>query len=148
MSILSNIFKTGVDETLKAVNGVVDTISTSDDEKLAKKNELATIVTGALTQIAAYQAGVITAEASGNWLQRSWRPLLMLSFGFIVVYTKFLAPCFNLPNTELEPDFWELLKLGIGGYVVGRSVEKVADTVTKNVDLTFIKKKDRANETT
>ena len=32
-----------------------------------------------------------------------------------------------------------------GGYVVGRSVEKVATTVTKNVDMPFLKKKNRSN---
>jgi hypothetical protein len=31
---------------------------------------------------------------------------------------------------ELENEFWELLKIGIGGYVVGRSAEKIAKSVT------------------
>lgn len=147
MSFLGGIFKKGVEETVDAIGGVIDSIDTNDEEKLAKKNELTKIVTDALNQAAAYQAGVITAEASGNWLQRSWRPLLMLAFGFVVVYSKFVAPAFGLPNTVLEPDFWSLLELGIGGYVIGRSVEKVTDSVTKNVDMTFLKKKDRNEKT-
>ena len=76
------------------------------------------------------QTDVILAEAKGNWLQRSWRPILMLSFGFIVIYVKFLAPVFYLTIPELEIEFWELLKIGIGGYVVGRSAEKISKNIT------------------
>jgi hypothetical protein len=143
MSIFDKLFKAGVKETVDSVGNVIDNLSTSDDEKSAAKNQLTEIVTTQLNKVTELQASVILAEASGNWLQRSWRPILMLSFGFIVVYSKFIAPAFNLPNTNLETSFWELLNLGMGGYVIGRSVEKVADTVTKNVDMTFLRKKDR-----
>lgn len=80
------------------------------------------------------QTEIIVAEANGNWLQRSWRPVLMLSFGFIVIYNKFAAPLFGWPIPILEGEFWTLLQIGIGGYVVGRSAEKIADkiTITKN----------------
>lgn len=71
------------------------------------------------------QAAIIKAEANGNWLQRSWRPILALSFGFCVVYSMFIAKAFNLPNTELPERFWDLLELMIGGYVVWRSGEKI-----------------------
>jgi hypothetical protein len=56
----------------------------------------------------------------------------MLTFGFIVIYVKFIAPLFNLTTPELEIEFWELLKIGIGGYVVGRSAEKISKNVTFN----------------
>lgn len=59
-------------------------------------------------------------------LQRSWRPLVMLVFAFIVLYSKVIAPLFNLPIAPLEPQFWTLLELGLGGYVIGRSLEKIA----------------------
>ena len=54
----------------------------------------------------------------------------MLAFGFIVIYVKFIGPLFGLAIPELENEFWELLKIGIGGYVVGRSAEKIAKSVT------------------
>lgn len=143
MNILKDLLKGGIKETVSSVGEVIDGIATSDDEKLAAKAKLTEIVGNQLTKVAELQASVLLAEASGNWLQRSWRPVLMLAFGFIVMYSKFIAPAFNLPNTELEAAFWDLLSIGMGGYVIGRSVEKVADTVTKNVDLTFLKKKNR-----
>jgi hypothetical protein len=83
-----------------------------------------------LLELQKLQTEIILAEANGNWLQRSWRPVLMLAFGFIVIYVKFIAPLFSLPIPPLENEFWNLLQLGIGGYVVGRSVEKVAKNIT------------------
>ena len=78
------------------------------------------------------QTEIVLAEANGNWLQRSWRPILMLAFGFIVIYVKFVAPLFGLRIPPLENEFWNLLQLGIGGYVVGRSAEKIAGNITIN----------------
>ena len=74
------------------------------------------------------QTEIIVAEAKGNWLQRSWRPILMLSFGFIIIYTKFISQLSaHLITPVLEPEFWSLLEIGIGGYVIGRSGEKIVD---------------------
>ena len=143
---LNKVLGSTIKDTVGSIGTAVDSLSTSDEEKLKLKNELTSIVNTSLNFVIKAQADIINAEASGNWLQRSWRPILMLSFGFIIIYTKFVAPAFSLPNTELESDFWELLRLGVGGYVVGRSVEKVADKVTKNVDMPFLKKKDRAKD--
>jgi hypothetical protein len=77
------------------------------------------------------QTDVIITEAKGNWLQRSWRPILMLAFGFIVIYVKFIAPLFGLPIPPLENEFWNLLQLGIGGYVIGRTGEKMIKTYSE-----------------
>ena len=35
-----------------------------------------------------------------------------------------VVPLFGTPQADIPPDMWDLLKLGVGGYVVGRSVEK------------------------
>jgi len=35
------------------------------------------------------------------------------------------------PVLEIPPDMWALLKIGLGGYVVGRSVEKTVAVVKK-----------------
>lgn len=81
-------------------------------------------------QLAELQAavGIIVAEASGNWLQRSWRPLMMLTFTALIVarWLGWTAP--NLAPSEYE-HLWNIVQLGIGGYVIGRSVEKVAPAV-------------------
>ena len=77
-------------------------------------------------EIAKLQSSVLTTEMQGNWLQRSWRPLLMLMIILIIFNNYVLLPYF--PNTlelmVLPDDLWDILKIGLGGYVVGRSAEK------------------------
>ena len=73
------------------------------------------------------RAGVIRAEATGNWLQRSWRPLVMLIFAVIVLIGTFTS----LPMLADTSRFWDLLEIGLGGYVVGRSGEKMAGAIFK-----------------
>lgn len=143
MGILDKIFTNGAKELTDSIGNVVDKFVTTDSEKLKAKKELSELALTKLNELSSMQKEVLLAETNGNKLQRNWRPIVMLAFAFIVVYSKFIAPAFELPNTELEPDFWDLLRIGIGGYVIGRSVEKVAGDVTKNMDLTFLKKKDR-----
>lgn len=142
-NILGKLFGKSGEAVVKSIGDTIDGLSTSDQEKAEAKEKLTnTVMTHLVTALQA-QKDVIVSETQGNWLQRSWRPILMLSFGFIIIYRYFLSQVFILPAVDLPVDFWELLNLGIGGYVVGRSVEKVADTVVKNVDISFIKKKDR-----
>jgi len=69
------------------------------------------------------KSSIILAEAQGHsWLQRNWRPVAMLTFLVLVVLDAFAV----LPNPIAE-DMWDLLKIGLGGYVVGRSAEKIVD---------------------
>ena len=50
----------------------------------------------------------------------------MLSFLGLVV-----ADSFGLLATPLAPEAWTLLQVGLGGYVVGRSAEKVGVPLIK-----------------
>jgi hypothetical protein len=74
-------------------------------------------------------ASVVRAEAQGeSWLQRNWRPLLMILFGAIIANNYVVAPYMQMlfafsVTLEIPPAMWELLKLGVGGYIVGRSAE-------------------------
>ena len=64
---------------------------------------------------------VLAEEVRGNWLQRSWRPLVMLTFALIVLVGTFTS----LPILADTSRFWDLLEVGIGGYVMGGSGEKI-----------------------
>jgi hypothetical protein len=76
------------------------------------------------------RAKIILAEASGHsWLQRNWRPLLMLVIVAIVANNYIIYPylaLFGVPTVSLElPEkLWNLMTVGVGGYVVGRSAEQ------------------------
>ncbi len=85
------------------------------------------------------QAGeIILAEAkSDHWIVASWRPILMLTIIGIVAWNYLIvgiAVTFGLPVVPLElpGQLWTLLQIGVGGYVVGRSGEKVTSMVMQN----------------
>jgi hypothetical protein len=123
------------------IGKIIDNLFTSDEERTDAKNKIIQVLREKELELQKMQTDIIIAEAKGNWLQRSWRPILMLSFGFIVIYTKFisqLAP--QLITPVLEPEFWSLLKLGIGGYVIGRSGEKIAAIVANKITIRKNKK--------
>lgn len=130
------VFKSNV---VEQVGNVVDNLATSDDEKSAAKERLTSVVMSSLTEALKAQESVLKTEMQGNWLQRSWRPLTMLTFVVMIVIGAFK----EIPYMEGTHPFWQLLELGLGGYVVGRSVEKIAGNVTKNIDMPFLKKKNR-----
>ena len=70
-------------------------------------------------------ADVVKAEAQGqSWIQRSWRPITMLVFVGLTVtlWLGWSSP--NLGEAETMK-LWSIVEIGIGGYVIGRSAEKV-----------------------
>lgn len=78
---------------------------------------------------------IVLAEAqSSNWLTSSWRPLLMLIAIAIIAMNYLVFPIIGIAypsimeHTLALPDqLWNLLTLGVGGYIVGRSGEKMVD---------------------
>ena len=69
-----------------------------------------------------------TEAASQHWLAANWRPLTMLVFvGLIVArWFGFAAP--ELSEAEYLK-LWSIVELGLGGYVIGRSVEKIMPNI-------------------
>lgn len=116
----------------KPVTAAIEHILPSGDAKVQLQQKIVEAQIQAASQLVAYeqqlldaQSKVITAEATGNsWIQRSWRPITMLTFLALVV-----ADALGFLPFRLAPDAWELLKIGLGGYVAGRSLEKVAGPV-------------------
>lgn len=78
---------------------------------------------------------IILAEAKGSSAQRNWRPHLMYLIMFLLVFNGVFVPLadaifdFRLPVLEawtaLPDQMWTLLTTGLGGYIVGRSGEKM-----------------------
>jgi hypothetical protein len=131
---MNKIFNWLTGDLFTKVGDSIDKLITSDEERLILRNELQKLFYSQNLELAKLNFEIISAEAKGNFLQRSWRPILMLSFGFVVLYSKFIALAFNLPNAPLEPDFFMLLKLGIGGYGVLRSAEKIVKTLKNKIE--------------
>lgn len=75
---------------------------------------------------------VLLADANGNLLQRSWRPLLFLTFGALIVARWFGWSAPNLQPEEYDR-LWQIVELALGGGVIGRSVEKVLPQVAASI---------------
>jgi len=72
---------------------------------------------------------IIKAEATGgSWIQQNWRPITMLSFLVLLFMYWFGIAPENLPESTINKLF-DLLQIGIGGYIGGRTIEKVAPAI-------------------
>ena len=67
---------------VKEVGKVIDKLFTSEEERLKAKNEVFKVLQEQQLELQKLQTEIVLAEANGNWLQRSWRPILNVSFWF------------------------------------------------------------------
>ncbi len=117
---------------VKPITNLIDNLSTSDEERGKLQNELTKIENEFLGKALEYEAKlldsqgrIVEAEAKGqSWLQRNWRPITMLTFLILVVCDSFGLLTFRLSN-----EAWLLLQIGLGGYVVGRTGEKIVEKI-------------------
>ena len=126
-----------VSDLAKIIVGALDDDS---PEKVKAKAELLEVqqrlelaAVQADTEIRKIQAGVITSETTGHsWLQRNWRPITALTFTFTVLHNIVLAPYGraiigdSFPLIDTPVGLWSLLTVMIGGYTIGRTMEKRA----------------------
>ena len=76
-------------------------------------------------------AGIVKTEAaSAHWLAANWRPITMLTFVGLIVARWFGFSAPGLSEAEALA-LWDIVQLGLGGYVIGRTVEKVAPVVMR-----------------
>lgn len=81
------------------------------------------------SEIESAAAKIIQTEAaSTHWLAANWRPLTMLVFVGLIVARWFGWAAPGLQEAEYLK-LWSIVEFGLGGYVVGRSVEKVAPSI-------------------
>lgn len=104
------------------VTGIVDKFVPDKDAANQLKAELTSKLIEARSQ-------VIVSETQGGWLQRNWRPVTMMVFVFIIFNNYILAQYLialgvDFPILPIPSGMWNLLTVGIGGYVLGRSWEK------------------------
>jgi len=122
--LIKGIFKPAVE--------LVDELHTSEEEKLQQKavmlNSYVTAIENGLEyekENLAQRAAIVEAEAkSEHWLAATWRPITMLTFVALVV-----ADQTGILHFRLAGEAWLLLQVGLGGYVVGRSAEKVGTSI-------------------
>ncbi len=120
---------------IEKIVGVVDQ-AVSDKDLAARlkaelKSELMALDASVLEKELDAKTKIIVGEAQGHsWLQRNWRPILMITIVAVIANNYLLYPYLSLfwadaPAIELPPKLFNLLAIGVGGYVVGRSGEKM-----------------------
>jgi hypothetical protein len=122
---------------LKALGDLIPSIGRSiekiiPDKDLARKltHEIEVLVLGIQSGLIQAKSSIIIAEAQGaSWIQRSWRPITMLTFVLIIANNYIIVPYavsfgLEVPMLDIPPGMWGLLTVGIGGYIGGRSYEK------------------------
>lgn len=111
---------------------LIDELHTSTEEKLQQKTRLLEVQAAAIDKSLEYElqtlqtrGEIIAAEAkSEHLITATWRPIVMLVFCALAV-----GDSLGLLTTPLRDEAWGLLQLGIGGYIAGRSAEKVTKAV-------------------
>lgn len=128
LSVVSSLFEPAVK--------LIDEMHTSGEEKLQAKAVLYKIKADADAKAEEFEmellqakATIITTEAnSQSFLARNWRPMTMVAFVIAVMSYWFGLTPPDLPLSVVDQMF-ELVKIGIGGYIAGRSGEKIAQSV-------------------
>lgn len=123
---------------LTAISPAIKQVTQSlfpDPADALKQSELEQKITMALIERSsdieqAAAANIKMEAASKHWLAANWRPLMMVTFGGLIV-----ARWFGYAAPNISPEeylkLWDIVHMGIGGYTVGRSVEKVAPHIAK-----------------
>jgi hypothetical protein len=128
-----------VSRIIGPVASLIDDLHTSDEEKLIMKAKLMEIEKDTIAKAIDFESelinakkDIIVAEAKGqSWLQRNWRPLLMMVCITIIANNYIIFPYIQLffPEhavmLELPNELFSLMSIGVGGYIVGRSGEKI-----------------------
>jgi hypothetical protein len=125
------------------IGKVVDLVKGYQDRKMSEaalKAEVEKAIMSTFAEVAKTQGSVIEAEARGEgWLQRNWRPLVAICFAFIVVFYGLITPIavgwFGAAPIRVGDQLlgWimDAVVICLGGYIGGRSLEKIVATLRR-----------------
>lgn len=123
------------------VGKLVDLFKVWQDNKLSEaelRAELSQAILSTFSEVTKSQASVIEAEIRGeDWLQRNWRPCVAVAFSVIPIFYGLIMPIMVAwwgfaPVRIGDILLMEILKLVaicLGGYIGGRSLEKIVKTI-------------------
>ena len=127
MGVLNKLFSGGASKLVESVGGVLDSVITTDEEKLEAKRKLKEVI---LSHEAELQKNVTDRWQadmnSDSWLSKNVRPLVLI---FLVVSTVLMifidAGTIQFTVEEKWTDLLQLVLITvIGAYFGGRSFEK------------------------
>tara|TARA_R100000152_G_C6769977_1_gene195992 strand:+ start:1222 stop:1617 length:396 start_codon:yes stop_codon:yes gene_type:complete len=128
MNILSKIFSSGASDLVESVGGVIDNLTTTNEEKLEAERKIKEIVHSYESKMQEEVSERWKADmVSDSWLSKNVRPMTLI---FLVISTVLLifidagAIEFNVESSWIDLLQLTLLTV-IGAYFGGRSWEKV-----------------------
>ena len=133
-----------VEGAVKPITNLVDDVHSSKEEKMKAEKEIEQVKNNLTKEFIELhkkeleaKKEIIVAEAKGGWIQKNWRPILMLSIVAIVVNNYIIYPYLSMftekvTMLDLPKQLWNLMLIGVGGYVTGRSGEKIAGKLSPN----------------
>lgn len=129
----------GIGEVFSGIVQGLDGLFTSDDERLQAKGVIMAGQNQVVMRVVEYeqaileqQSSIIRAEAAGeSWLQRNWRPVVMLTLMATIMADMFALTGDHVTQATRD-SFMTLVQIGLGGYVVGRSGEKIVKSLQIN----------------
>lgn len=118
---------------IPAIGRVIEKVVPDKDLREQLKAELLEQMLDQNSDLFKAQASIIRSEAkSESWLARSWRPISMLSFlALLFTYWLGFAPDYVVTNPDLVAELFGIIKVGIGGYIGSRGIEKVTKTIAE-----------------
>jgi len=126
--MLSKIFSGGAADLVKSVGGVIDSLHTSKEEKLAAELKIKELISNYEIEMEKNITSRWQVDLkSDSWLSKNVRPMVLI---FLIVCTMLLifidagAIKFNVKDSYI--DLLQLVLITvIGAYFGGRSLEKV-----------------------
>tara|TARA_R110002020_G_scaffold418897_1_gene628141 strand:- start:207 stop:590 length:384 start_codon:yes stop_codon:yes gene_type:complete len=122
-NILGGLFGKLLDKS----QGILDTVITSDEERLQAKKELKKIVVDAEASAQEQVTRRWEADAKAGWLPANIRPLTLAFLTIILVIISFCDG--NLGSFKMNPMYGpiytNLMMVVYGAYFAGRSIEKI-----------------------
>ncbi len=122
-TVISNM----IDELTGKINGLIS-------EKIKDKEKALELQTEIEKEILKFEENlekteetsekVVSEGTEESWLTRNWRPITMLVFVILIVLDWFGFSSSSLP-VELKEKIYSLMEISMGGYVAGRSLEKI-----------------------
>lgn len=115
------------------ITSVLDKVIPDTNKRAEAKEAISQAIIQSNDKALEAMSTVMAADAaSESWLTRSARPITVLWSLTAITYLVINPDPGMLAAIKAIPtELWDLVKLGIGAYIAGRSVEKIADTVTK-----------------
>ena len=128
MNIISKIFSSGATELVKSVGGVIDTLHTSKEEKLAAELKIKKLISNYEVEMEKTITSRWESDMnSDSWLAKNIRPITL---AFLILSTVLLifidAGAINFHVEEKWTNLLQTVLITVvGAYFGGRSIEKI-----------------------